>query len=134
MPALLLAVVVVECLWAAAAHRTDDELQRTLQSGTPQEKVGALYVLTNRDVPQRFDEAALWELLSSDNILIREWTMTTNFARLARPRAQRDYVEARRGSREAIRCAFLLRYRVGLGRTITMADLQQFLDAVAGSS
>ena len=115
-------------------HRTDDELHRTLQHGTPREKVGALYVLTNRDVPQRFDEVSVWHLLSSDDVLVREWTMTANFARLTPPRTQRDYVEARRGSLEAIRSAFLLRYRPGLGRNITLADLQQFLDAVTGSS
>ena len=128
--ALLLIVLVVECAVAVANHRSRSKLERDLQAGAPAAKVSALYVLTNRDTPQPAGPQFVRGLLASDETLVREWTMTTNFTRLGRPNMQRQYLASLGDSPEGIRCRFL--YSHGIGKTpwITLPELRAFLDAL----
>jgi hypothetical protein len=132
--AFLLVIVVVECFAARALHRTDEELRTLSATGTPAQQVYALFVQTNRGAPHALDQPAVRRLLQSDDPLVREWTMTTNFVRLAPPRVQEDYIAALRGAPEAVRCGFWLTYRIGLGQSMQLADLRRFLDALKADS
>lgn len=131
--ALLLVVVVVEALAATAMHRDDEDLRAELEAGTPERKVAALFVLTNRGVRGDLDESLTQRLLASEDELVREWTMTANFVRQPiPPRLQNAYIASLGGSAEAERCEFMIRYRPGMGHYITLAALRTFLDAAEG--
>jgi hypothetical protein len=98
---------MAECAVFAHKHRTRSELEDDLQNGTPAEKVSALYLLTNRDTPDPVQPQFVRDLLASDEPLLREWTMTTNFTRLGRPTLQLKYLDSLGDSPEGIRCRFL---------------------------
>lgn len=127
--AVLLAVIGLQCAIAGLWHQSNDALRHTLESGTPRQKVYALFVLANRDTPLAFDREAIRSLLKSEDALVREWTMTANFARLAPPRAQEAHIMSLGGSPEGVRCRFLLDYRPVVGSPMSLADLRRFLDA-----
>ncbi len=128
---LLLVVIAVEGLAALLLHRSDEQLGGMLESGTPKQKVYALYVLTNRDLPQGIDEAFTRSLLDCDEVLIREWTMTTNYTRLGQPRAQQAYIRSLGGSPEAYRCRFWKYYRVGLRHSMVLSEVARFIEAIS---
>lgn len=123
----LVAVVALECLWAVVAHRGEAELRDLLESGEPRERVEALFVLTNRGIPEVPDRDFVGGLLGADDAFVQEWTMTTNFARFDEPRPQQAYLASLGRTPHAFRCQFLLRHRVGLRRNITLAALARFL-------
>ena len=130
--ALLVLGLCLECALAASRHRTDHQVRRDLESGTPAEKVCALYLLTNRDLPQAAEPQFVRSLLASEETLIREWTMTSNFTRLGRPTAQRQYLNAIGESPEGIRCRFLFSHGIGKTPWITLPEVAAFLDALRG--
>jgi hypothetical protein len=125
--AVLVLILGVECALAVASHRSRSELERDLQTAAPAQRVYALYVLTNRDTPQRVNPQLL---LDSDEPLLREWTLTTNFTRLARPTPQLKHLDSLGGSPEAIRSRFLFSHGIGKQPWITLPELRAFLDAL----
>jgi len=131
---LLLAVVGGECLAARALHHSEAELATLRETGSPTQQAYALFVSTNRGVAQPMEQRTVRQILQSAQPLVREWTMTTNFVRLAPPRVQEDHIAALRGAPEALRCGFFLRYRIGLGQSMTLAELRRFLDATHAGS
>jgi hypothetical protein len=126
--AVFLAVVALECVTAGRWHQSSDALRRTLDTGTPRQRVYALFVLTNRDTPQTFDRDSTRRLLKSDAALVREWTMTANFTRPGPPLAQEAYNMSLGTAPHGIPCRFLLDYRPVVGSPMTLADLRRFLD------
>jgi hypothetical protein len=134
--AVLLAIVCAECVLAAALHRTEEELQRDLRTGTPRQKVYALFVLTNRDVPESLDAERVGELVNSPEVLVREWTMTANFVRMGSTRPQAARLVLLGGSPEGVRCRFLLDnrdFQAGVTRRMALSDLRRFLGATMDS-
>ena len=127
---LLVVALLGECIWGVFAHRDVDELQETLESGSSRERVEALFVLTNRGEPQIPDAGSVRQLLASDDTLLTEWMMTTNFARFGIPRPLSAYINALGRTPHAFRCRFLLNYRVGRRRNITMSGLKRFLEHI----
>ncbi len=132
--ALLLVVIGLECSVAALRHQSDAALRHTLDNGTPPQRTTALFILTNRDTPPPVDRDFVQHLLKSDSGLVREWTMTGNFTRLAATRAQEAHIMSLGNSPEGVRCRFFLDYRPVVGATLTLADLRRFLDASAPGS
>ena len=124
---LLLLILGVECALGVANHRNRTKLERDLQTAAPAQKAYALYVLTNRDTPQRVDPQLL---LASDEPLLREWTLTTNFTRLARPTPQLRHLDSLGNSPEGIRSRFLFSHGIGKKPWITLPELRAFLDAL----
>jgi hypothetical protein len=131
---LLLAVIVAECVAARVFHRSAAELAALRETGSPTQQAYALFVSTNRGDPLPVEQRAVRQILQSANPLVREWTMTTNFVRLAPPRVQEDHIAALGGAPEALRCSFFLRYRIGLGQSMTLAELRRFFDALRAGS
>ena len=130
---VLLAIVCAECVLAAALHRTAEELQSDLRTGTPRQKVYALFVLTNRGVPRDVGAESVRRRVNSDDGLVREWTMTTNFTRLGPTRAQETRLVVLGASPEGVRCRFLLKHREGQIQWMTLSDLRRFLGATMDS-
>jgi hypothetical protein len=126
---LLAAVIAAECLVAWIRHDTTEELRALRESGSPREKVRALFVLTNRDQPEVPDGQAIARSLRSDDPLVREWMMTPNFARHAPRDIYARYLASLSESAEALRCRFLLMHGIGQGRAMGLTDLRQFLAA-----
>ena len=107
----LIATLAVELVVWRSRHRSSDELWRNYQTGTSSERVEALFVLTNRDQPQGFDQRFVEELLRSEQVALRELAMTHSLTRHSGTKAQEDYLESSRPSRdEVIRCRFFLRF------------------------
>jgi hypothetical protein len=127
--AALLVIIVLETALAALRHQSDAALRDTLDNGSPRERAEALFILTNRDTPPPVDREFIQRLLKSDVPLVREWTMTANFTRLAPPQAQEAHIMSLGDSPEGVRCRFLLDYRPVVGTTMSLADLRRFLDA-----
>ena len=126
---LLAAVIAAECMVAWIRHDTTEELRALRDSGSPREKVYALFVLTNRDQPEVPDGRAIGRSLRADDPLVREWMMTPNFARHAPRDIYAHYLASLPESPEALRCRFLLTHGIGQGRAMGLADLRQFLAA-----
>jgi hypothetical protein len=126
---LLLVVITLECVVAALRHQSDVAVRQALDNGTPHQRAAALFILTNRDTPPSVDREFLRHLLQSNAALVREWTMTANFTRLAAPLAQEAYIMSLGNSPEGVRCRFFLDYRPVVGTPLTLADLRRFLDA-----
>ena len=131
--ALLLAILAGECLMAVILHRSDAELRTLLDEGAGQQQVQALCVLTNRGVPHAMDRATLRKLVFSENELVQEWTMTTNFVRLVPPGALERYANSLGNSADTFRRRFLFTYRLGQRRSMTLAALARFLDPYVGA-
>lgn len=127
--ALLLTILAGEFLAAVLLHRPDEDLQAILDDGAGRAQVAALAVLTNRGDPIDVDAAAVQRLLNSDNMLIREWTMTANFARLAPPKMLLRHARSFGNPAERYRRQFLFKYAIGRRNSMKLSELARFLDA-----
>jgi hypothetical protein len=128
--AVLLALMLAECLVALMLHRSTDELQSTLSDGTGRDQVEALFVLTNRDVPMDVDEELIQSLWQSDNALMREWIMTANFARFGEEEVKTSYIESLGDSEAAFRCRLFLNHQVGKPSLLTLQKVDRFIEGV----
>ena len=104
----LAAVVSIEVAVWGVLHRSDEEVLRAADSGTPRERAFALHVLANRGDPVVFGQERVAELLEGSDELLRELAMTYSFARVGDDVVQRAYVDAHP---EAVRTAFFFRHR-----------------------
>lgn len=128
--AVLLLVIVAQIVLAVVWHQPREELLEISKNGTPREKVRAIHVLTNRNVPQILTKRYTRRLLRSPDVLVRELTMTTNFSRLRPEDEQRKHITAAADAHEAIRCDILLGSRLGRGGHLTPAKMREFYEAL----
>lgn len=126
--AIAAVVLALEIVVGLAGHRDDEALAETARSGTPEERVFALYVQSSRGDPQPLPPAAIRELLASEHALVREWVMTPNFRRVTRNAAtQQAWLAGRPDTPETRRSRFFLER--GAGDWLTLDELRSFLDA-----
>ena len=130
--ALLLLIAAAELIAGLAARPDDGELRRLAAEGTPREKVGAFFLLTNRDEPPPLPAAELERILREEPPLLREWTMTSNFTRFGHDRLLRTYIQSTAGTPHGERCRFWNDHRVGRYGWITLRDLDGHLRSGEG--
>lgn len=125
---LLAALIAAEAILATLSYRPVEKLRSVLETGTPGERVEALFILTNRggDLPGEMTDATA--LLASPEPLLREWTMTSNFTRLSSPDAQTAYLASRPDDSETRCMRFLLSYRVGTADWMTLDEAREYMD------
>lgn len=126
---VLVAVIACEGLYYVATRTTKDVLAERLERGTPEERVHALFVLSNRGRPEMLDRESLERLLSDPDVALREWTMTSNYIRQGDVDLQEGYINALVSEPERTRCRFFLDHRVGVAEWMTIEDLERFLEA-----
>ena len=131
---LLLVILAGEGLFAIGQHRSERELRTALQKNSPRQQLHALFILTNRHGVAPDELAAPHTELTSDGMLLREWTMTLDFARASKTRARQERLLEPGDSPEGRRSRFLLKYRPEQHRSMTLAELAAFLDASNDSS
>jgi hypothetical protein len=124
---LLILVLIAEVALSLLCHRSEEDLRTLLKEGESLEQVEALFVLSNRDIPDKKDKAAIQRLLSSTNPLIREWIMTSNFERFGFSRLKKAFVNSLGESEDAYRCRFLLTHQIGKRHAIKLSELPRFL-------
>lgn len=92
----LLAVLVVEFLLGHATRMDDDELRRTSEEGTTQERLWAWHVLANRDPDGfAFKDHHLKDLLNDPDPLIVDYAFTIDICRLIQAKGLTMRQEAR---------------------------------------
>ena len=96
--ALLLLIAAAELIVGFAARPGYGELRRLAAEGTPRQKVGAFFLLTNRDEPPPFPAAELERILREEPPLLREWTMTSNGSRFGHDHLLRTYIRSVAGT------------------------------------
>lgn len=130
LPALLALLILGELIAARALHRSKEELQDDLQTGSPTEKAFALHILANRDIPEGFDQRGIRRLMQNEEVFLRELTMTTNLMRFGTENQRLAYIARRGSTPEAYRCRFLLECRVG-NKGMSMEQLDRFFEESA---
>lgn len=136
--AVLVAVLVVECLSALARHRTQAELEAAWEGGTPRERLEALHVLTNRDEPPptRFGRAFVQGLLQDESPPVLEAVFTNEICKFEPPALQNDVIRDIPLERiDLLWRSFVLQKHkvggpvVGAGKRMKLQDLDWFLQA-----
>ncbi|MBN1826687.1 MAG: hypothetical protein JW958_10500 [Candidatus Eisenbacteria bacterium] len=109
----LLLIALFEVVFGVAARPGDADLSRLAREGTPREKVSAIFIRTNRDVPAPISAEELGRVLAEEPRLVREWTMTSNFSRFGHEKRLHAYADSLSETPHGARCRFLLNHRVG---------------------
>ena len=130
--ALLLLIAAAELIVGFAARPGYGELRRLAAEGTPRQKVGAFFLLTNRDEPPPFPAAELERILREEPPLLREWTMTSNGSRFGHDHLLRTYIRSVAGTPHGERCRFWNDHRVGRYGWITLDELDGLLRSGEG--
>jgi len=126
---VLTLAILAEGIFAVFAHRSDEELTATARSGSPRDRVYALYVLSRRNTPRAYDASDVRALLMSKDPLVREWAMTSHVRALSDGTGmQRARLARIRDPSEAARSRFLLEHQVR-GNWMTLGQLRSFVEA-----
>lgn len=120
----LAALLVVEAAAWRLGHRSEDDLRSALELGRPRQQVEALHILAQRGRPRGIDQRLVRDVLASDRVLLREFSMTGSLTRIAGRRAQRDYLRSPAiDPAERTRCRFFLRLH---DRRLRLRDLERY--------
>lgn len=125
--ALFLMLILLELAAGWLLHRDQADLKRAFEEGSPEVKVRALQILANRNDPRPFDNP----LPEAKELLLREFTMTSNVTRLTGRKLQRSHVSSVKDQGEAFRGSFLIEHAVGVrNRRIRLDDVSAWYDSL----
>ena len=123
--ALLAAVTLVQ---ARMSYRDQAELERLLASGTSEQKAFALHIQANRGEP-KFQKRHVAAMLMHEDARVRELMMTSNMMRLRKEPIRRAAMRRWSDEDSRTRAEFVLDFRIGNYKSMTLNDLRLFLQA-----
>lgn len=129
--AVLIAVLVIECLAGWMVHRSDADLRQILASEDGIAQVEALFVLTNRDTPLEMTPEKMDDLWEKGNPLLREWMLTTNFARFDGSLLVKDRIKGLADPAAVFRCRLFFEHQIGMRRSLlTLSKIDRYFKSL----